>query len=232
VSQPPGLRVLSTLAVMGAMRELASRHKAATGVAIDADFAPTLALLARLRSGEAADVVILTREGLDELAQEGLVVPDSRVDIALSRVGLAVAAGAEHPDISTVDALRRTLLDARAVAYSRIGASGLFFAGLLDKLGIAKAVNASAHIIPGGFTAELLVRGEADLAIQQISELMMVPGVDIVGPVPAELQAPATFSAGRLVGAADTADALLRFLSASDIAPILRTAGLESPHDR
>jgi molybdate transport system substrate-binding protein len=111
---------------MGAVRNLAGRYKAAGGARIDADFAPTLGLLDRLRAGEAADVVILTREGLGDLAAHGIVVADSRVDLARSVVGIAVKAGTDHPDISSKAALRATLLGSRSVAYSRIGASGIF----------------------------------------------------------------------------------------------------------
>jgi molybdate transport system substrate-binding protein len=167
------VRVLSTLALMGAVRHLAGRYEAEQRTRIDADFAPTLALLDRLRGGEVADAVILTREGLDDLAAEGIVVADSRVDLARSYVGIAVKAGADHPDIATETALRATLLGAR-VAYSRIGASGIFFAQLIERMGIASEINARARIVPSGFTAERLVAGEADLAVQQISELKQV----------------------------------------------------------
>jgi molybdate transport system substrate-binding protein len=160
------VRLLSTLALMGAVHSLAGKYQAELGTRIDADFAPTLGLLDRLRGGEGADVVILTREGLDELASEGTVVADSRVDLARSYVGIAVKAGADHPDIATEPALRATLLGAR-VAYSRIGASGIFFAQLIERMGIASEINAKARIVPSGFTAERLVAGDADLAVQQ-----------------------------------------------------------------
>lgn len=223
------LRVLSTLALKGAIRSLAGRYQAAAGARIDADFAPTLALLDRLRAGEVADIVILTREGLDEIAREGRVVAESCVDLARSFVGIAVKAGAPHPDISSEAALRVTLLAARAVAYSRLGASGILFAKLLERLGIAADVNARAVIIPQGFTAERLVTGEADLAVQQISELMQVGGVEVIGPIPRELQTPAIFSAGRMRASqkAGEADRLLRFLASPDVVPVLRESGLE-----
>jgi molybdate transport system substrate-binding protein len=222
------VRVLSTLALMGAVRSLAGRYQAETGVRIDADYAPTLGLLARLRGGEAADVVILTREGLDGLAGLGTVVADSRIDLARSFVGIAVKAGDVHPDISTESTLRAALRGAR-VAYSRIGASGIFFAQLIERIGIASEVNARARIIPSGFTAELLVSGEADLAVQQISELKHVSGVEIVGPIPRELQSPAVFSAGRLAASKRVAqsDALLKHLASPEVAPVLRQCGLE-----
>ena len=223
------VRVLSTLALKGAVARVAAQYEAAHGVRIDADFAPTLALLQRLRGGEGADLVILTREGLDEMASEGRVVAASCVDLARSYVGLAVKDGAVHPDISTEAALRATLLDARAVAYSKLGASGILFAQLIERLGIAAEINARAVIIPQGFTAERLVTGEADLAVQQISELKQVDGIAVIGPIPRDLQTPAVFSAGRMAASAksDAADQLLRYLASSDVAPVLRETGLE-----
>jgi molybdate transport system substrate-binding protein len=223
------VRVLSTLALMGAVRNLAGKYEAESGTRIDADFAPTLGLLDRLRGGESADIVILTRQALDDLAAQGTVVPDSCADLARSFVGVAVKAGAAHPDIATEAALRATLLGARSVAYSRIGASGIFFAQLIERMGTASEVNARARIIPSGFTAELLVTGEADLAIQQLSELKQVAGVEVVGPIPHHLQSPAVFSAGRLMASkrAVQSDELLQFLTSSEVAPVLRESGLE-----
>jgi molybdate transport system substrate-binding protein len=222
------VRVLSTLALKGAVGSLAGRYEAAGGARIDADFAPTLGLLERLRGGEAADVVILTREALDDLAAKGSVVAQTCVDLARSYVGIAVRAGANHPDIATETALRATLLGGR-VAYSRIGASGILFAQLIERMGIASEVNARARIIPSGFTAERLMSGEADLAVQQISELKQVPGVEVVGPIPHELQTPAVFSAGRLASSTQPApsDALLKYLASPEVAPVLRESGLE-----
>jgi molybdate transport system substrate-binding protein len=213
----------------GAVPGLAGRYQTAGGARIDADFAPTLALLARLRAGEAADVVILTREGLDEVAREGRVAAESCVDLARSWVGIAVKAGAPHPDISTEAALRTALLGTRSVAYSRLGASGILFAKLIERLGIASDINARAAIIPQGFTAEKLVSGEADLAVQQISELKQVGGIEVVGPIPYELQTPAVFSAGRMTATNKPAEAdrLLRFLASPEVAPALRESGLE-----
>jgi molybdate transport system substrate-binding protein len=223
------VRVLSTLALMGAVRSLAGRYQSAGGAHIDADFAPTLGLLDRLRGGETADVVILTKQALDDLATQGSVVAASCVDLARSYVGIAVKAGAAHPDIATEPALRATLLGARAIAYSRIGASGIFFAQLIGRLGIASEINARARIIPSGLTAALLVSGEADLAVQQISELKQVAGVEVVGPIPRGLQTAAVFSAGRWAASAKPvqADALLKYLASPEVAPVLRESGLE-----
>lgn len=221
--------MLSTLGLMGAMRSLSSAFETAHGIHVDADFAPTLALLKRLRAGEAADLVILTREGLDEMIGEGRVIADTAADLAHSYVGLAVRKGAPHPDIANEAALRKTLLAARSVAYSRLGASGVYFAQLIARMGIAAEVNAKATVVEQGFTAERLVSGEADLAVQQISELKQVEGIEVIGPVPHDLQTPAVFSAGRMVDAkqAGAAEALLRYLASPAVVPVLRQSGLE-----
>ena len=223
------VRVLSTLALKGAVRNLAARYEAQSGTRIDADFAPTLALLDRLRGGEGADVIILTREGLGDLAAEGNVVAATCVDLARSFVGIAVKAGHRHRDIATEAALRTALLGARSVAYSRIGASGILFAQLIGRMGISAEINARATIVPSGFTAERLLTGEADLAVQQISELKQVAGSEVVGPIPPELQTPAVFSAGRMAASVrpEQSDRLLKFLASPEAAPALRESGLE-----
>jgi len=223
------VRLLSTLALKGAVRSFARRYQAAGGAHIDADFAPTLALLDRVRGGEGADVVILTREGLDELAAKGTVAADSCVDLARSYVGIAVKAGASHPDIATEAALRVALTGARSVAYSRIGASGIFFAQLIERMGIAAEINARARIVPSGFTAERLVTDVADLAVQQIGELKQVAGIEVVVPIPLQVQTPAVFFAGRLAASkrAAQADALVKYLASPGAAAALRESGLE-----
>src|ERR1700761_5735037 len=223
------VRVLSTLALAGAVRALAEKYQALSGAGIDADFAPTVRLLERLKEGETADVLILTDEGLAGLISAGSVIAQSRVDLARSWVGLAVVAGQPHPDISTEAAMRATLLAARSVAYSRLGASGIFFAQLIPRMGIEKEINARATVVPLGFTAERIVTGEADLAIQQLSELKQVKGIEIVGPLPHHLQTPAVFSAGRMSTSTNfaAADLLLRFLASTEATPALIESGLE-----
>lgn len=223
------IRILSTLAAQGALPALAARYEQATGTSIAIDFAPTNGLLARIAAGEAADIIILTRSAIDDLANTGVLLPDSITDIARSFVGVAVRAGAPRPDIGSVEALKSALLNATSIAYSKIGASGVFFADLIKRLGIAEAVNAKATIIPSGFTAELAARGEVELAVQQVSELMMVPGIDIVGPLPPGAESVTMFSAGVLAQSAqpDAARRLLGFLRSVDSARALTAAGLQ-----
>jgi molybdate transport system substrate-binding protein len=223
------LRILSTRAVQGALPGLLAGFEPATGTKATVDYSPTNALLASIRGGARADLAILTREGVDELARAGILDGASAVDLVRSMVGLAVRAGAAKPDIGTAEAVVASLLAAKSIAYSRLGASGVYFAGLIARLGIADAVNAKATIIPSGLTGELVARGEAEMAIQQLSELKAVPGLDIVGPLPASLQTPGIFSAAAFADStnADMARRLLQTLTSAEAAAAYRAAGLE-----
>ncbi len=185
------------------------------GVRVEMDWAPTSVLLKKLEVGESADLLVVTSEAMDRLAAAGMIDPSSRIDLVRSRIGIAVSRGAAHPAIDTRDAAVQTLLAARSVAYSRGGASGIHFAAAIERLGIAAQINARATIIPAGFTAERLVAGEADIAVQQISELMAVPGVEIVGALPEPLGTAAIFSGAVLVGTAH-GEAARRFLALLD----------------
>jgi molybdate transport system substrate-binding protein len=223
------VRLLSTLALAGAVRALAATYQAKSGARLDADFSPTVRLLERLKEGDTADVLILTQEGLAGLVSAGTVVKESCVDLARSWVGLAVKAGEPHPDIASEAALRATLLSARSVAYSRLGASGIFFAQLIANMGIEKEINAQATVVPLGFTAERIISGEADVAIQQLSELKQVKGIEIVGSLPHHLQTAAVFSAGRMASSRNIAASalLLKFLASAEATPALIESGLE-----
>jgi molybdate transport system substrate-binding protein len=194
--------MLSTLALAGVVRALAPEMEAAHGIRIDAKFMPTAVLMPRLRAHEPADAVLLTEEGVAALVAEGLLLPGSQLDLARSFVGVAVQAGAPHPDISAPEAFVAALDAARSVCLSKQGASGLFLAGLLRRLGIAEAIGAKATVIESGFTAELAARGEVELALQQVSELMVVPGVEIVGRLPAALGGDGVFSGGVMAASA------------------------------
>jgi molybdate transport system substrate-binding protein len=223
------LRLLSTRAVQGALPAVIPGFEQAAGTQVAIDFSPTNALLVRIKNGDRGDAALLTREGVDELAGLGILDGTTAVDLVRSTVGLAVRAGAPKPDIGTAEALTATLLAARSIVYSRLGASGVYFAGLIERLGIADAVNAKATVIPSGLTGEPVARGEAELAVQQLSELRAVPGLDIVGPLPASLQTPGIFSAAVFAGSphADLARRLLRVLASAEAAAPYRAAGLE-----
>jgi molybdate transport system substrate-binding protein len=227
MTQP--IHVLSTRAVQGALPGLIAGFERATGARVAVDLGPTNAMLTRVKGGERADIAILSREGVEELAEAGILDGGGAVDLVRSVVGLAVKAGAPKPDIGTAEALKETLLAAHSICYSGLGASGGFFGKLIKQLGIAEAVNAKATIIPTGLTGELVARGEVQMAVQQVSELRAVPGLDVVGPLPATLQTPTVFSAAMFAGSAhaELARALLEVLASAEAAAAFRAAGLD-----
>ncbi len=225
--QPP-LRLLSTLGVMGAVQARQAMIERQLGTTLAAEFAPTKVLLDRLAAGETPDVVILTAEAIAALDSRGSLAPGS-APLAGSLVGIAQAPGQAHPDIGSATALIATLRAARSIAYSGAGASGLFFAALIERLGIAAEINAKATVIPQGLTGALVARGETQYAIQQISELKLVDGIDIIGPLPADTQTPTIFSAAALAGAIrpHAAADLIRLLTGAEMAAAFAAAGLE-----
>jgi molybdate transport system substrate-binding protein len=183
----------------------------------------------RLQRGEPVDVLILVGYALDDLIKQGKASADSKVDLVRSPIGIAVKSGAQKPDISSVDALKRTLLAAKTVAYSD-SASGVYVGGeLFSRLGIADAMKDKAKMIPATPVGEIVAHGDAEIGFQQISELKPVEGIDIVGPLPAEVQKITVFSAGVSSTAKepDAAKALIKFLGSAQAAPVLVKAGLD-----
>lgn len=222
------LNTLCTLAMQVAMPRLEALCAGAGIPALSQHYAPTKLLMERIHAGDKADMAFLTAEAADELVQAGQVAPGDRADLAVSLVGVAVRAGAPKPDISTAAAFVQTLRSAKTIAYSRAGASGIYFAGLIERLGIAAEVNAKATVIPAGFTAELAANGSCEIAIQQVSELMAVPGVDIVGPLPKEVETRAMFT-GVVLGRGAQTDAArkaLALLASPAAAEAFRLGGL------
>jgi molybdate transport system substrate-binding protein len=224
------IEVLSTLALRGVLQEVAADFRARTGLAVAAGYQSTNAQLLAISQGATADVAIITRPAIDQLVGEGKIVAGSVADIAQSGVGLAVPAGAPKPDIATVEAFKRTLLAAKSIAFSRIGASGLHFAEVIERLGIAAEVRRKATI-SDSYVGEFAARGETELAVQQISELMPVAGIDIVGPLPGDLQKISVFSGGVFAAAKHPAGAakLIAYLASPELVPILARKGLSSP---
>lgn len=163
---------------------------------VDITWTPTTVLMKNIENGLTGDVIIVTDQAMDELIAKGVVDAESCKKLIVSRIGFAVKQGEAKPDVSTPQALAQTLLDTRSVCYSIGGASGIHFKTVLARLGIEEEVDANACPIPEGFTAEKLITGEASLAVQQISELLVVSGIEIVGRLPEELQKVTSFTIG------------------------------------
>lgn len=213
------LSVISTLALKGVLDAAAPAQ--ACGYRVE--FHATQALLKDIAGGKRADVVILTDEGIAELARKNFVVADSVTGIGRSGVGLAVRAGAKKPDLSSVEALKRALVSADSVGHSRMGASGLYFAGLLERLQLADKLKKRV-IVERGPVAAGVASGEIALGAQLLCELAPVEGIDIVGPLPDEVQKFYSFSAAVMAAAAQpaAARAFLAFLSSEALRPELR----------
>jgi molybdate transport system substrate-binding protein len=223
------ITVLSTHAVQEVLRELGPAFERARRARLAIDYDPANALKRRIEEGATFDVAIVSRTVLDALVKQGKIISDSCVDIGRSGLGLAVRKGAARPDITTVEAFRRTLLAARSVVRSKEGTSGLYFETLLTRLGISDAMRAKIILGGSGRIAELVARGEAEIALQQISELLPVNGVDFAGPLPDALQLYTVFSAGVSVACRDEsgAKAFIAALTAPAAAALFRAKGLE-----
>jgi molybdate transport system substrate-binding protein len=192
-------------------------------------------ILGKLKDGQRPDVVIVTTQIIVDLEKEGALVAGSATPLGRTSIGVAVAEGAPLPDISSVEAFRRALLAARAVAYidpAVGGTSGKHFAGVLARLGIENEIRSKAVLVPGGYAAERVAKGEADMVIHQISEILPVKGVKLVGPLPAELQLYTTYTAGLMSGTgnAEAARALIRYLSGPAGRKSFADRGMEAPN--
>ena len=229
------INALISTAVADAMAELVPQFERASGHTVSITYGPTGGLAKRLTGGEAADLIILADTGLDELTKQGKVVP-GRTDFARTGIGVAVRKGAPKPDIASPEALKRALLNAKAVAHTAPAGGGITAMHLLrmfEKLGIAQEVAAKTKLAaggPNGRVSTIVASGEADIGLQQASELMSNPGVDLVGLLPAELQQITIYSAGITANAreAEAAQAFIRFISAPAAAPIYAAKGLGS----
>ena len=237
LSQPAStadIKVLTAGAMRGVLAELLPQFEKDTGHKVSLDNATAGTLAKRIEAGEAFDVAIVTPKVIDALILKGKITPGSRADLARVGIGVAVKEGAALPDIATVETFKRTLLAAKSVAYidpKAGGSSGIYFDGLLDRLGIAGEIRPKAKLKQGGYVAELVASGEAEVAVHQISEIVPVKGVVLVGPLPAEIQSFTTYAAA--IGAeakhAVPAKALIEHIAGPAAAPVLKAKGMDKP---
>jgi len=227
-AQAVELKVLSGNGPRAAVRELCTQFERATGNKIDLRFGVNPEVKKKIEAGESFDVVVGNPPIIDALIKDSMVV-GPRTDFGRAGLGVAVRQGAPKPDISSVEAFKRTLLAAKAVAYPGKGASGLYFVSLLDRMGITAEMQGKLKPMEAEDTVEVVARGEADMVVVVATRIFDVPGVEAVGPIPEELQTKIGFAAG--LGTAtkepDAAKALIRFLSAPAAAPTLRAKGVD-----
>jgi molybdate transport system substrate-binding protein len=231
-AQAAELKMLTSVALTSVLDELAPMFEKATGTKLSIDYNLIAAQRKRILEGESADVIILSRGVMDELQKQDKIGASGLVNVAGTPVSVAARAGAPKPDISTVDAFKQTLLNARSIVYAdpaRGGASGVYFARVLDRLGIAEQMNAKTILVPGAQAAEVVAKGEAELGVAQASEIVPVAGAQLVGPLPGEFASMTVFTAG--IGAVsespDPANELIKFLTGPEAAGRFKAKGFE-----
>lgn len=235
VSRAADIHVVSSGGFAAAYRTLAPEFEQATGNHLITGWGPSMgntadAVPQRLARHEPIDVVIMVGSALGKFVEEGKIIPDSRVDLARSAIGIAIRSGSPKPDISTVDSLRTTLLNAKSIAYSD-SASGVYVSTeLFQRLGIADQVSGKSRMIPAEPVGLVIARGEAEIGFQQMSELKPISGIELVGPLPDDVQKITIFSAGIVVGSKepDAAKALITFLSSPAATKTISASGLEA----
>ncbi|MFO1343770.1 substrate-binding domain-containing protein [Casimicrobium huifangae] len=228
------IRVITSGAFTEAYKQLVPLFERESGHKVISSFGASMgnapdAIPTRLARGEQFDIIILAGPALDGFIKEGKAVAGSRVDLVRSTIGFAVKSGAPKPDISTVPKLKQTLLDAKSIAYSASASGTYFSTELVQKLGIAEQVLPKSKRILSERVGTVVARGDAELGLQQVSELVPIPGIDYIGPLPDEVQQATFFSAGIVTGAKEpeAARALIKFFTSAKAAPVIAKTGLE-----
>jgi molybdate transport system substrate-binding protein len=228
MSNPGEFKVLATTALSTVLKACLPTFDRANNVATTAVIGSTNRILDSVRAGETADLIIATTGAIDELTREGKIISGTRTDLASAGIGVCVRKGAARPDIATLVAFKQTLLGARSIASSQTGQSGIHFAKVVEQLGIAAEVKAKTVISSGGLVGNIVARGDAEIGIQQTSEILAVSGVDLIGLLPDDVQLISVFAAGIGTGSekAQLSQQFLSRLCSPDGARILREKGL------
>ena len=227
------IRVLSALGMKEVLEDLAPKFERASGHKLTISFGTMGGIVKRVQDGETADVIIIPKQGIDDLVKAGKAASADATVVASSGISVAIRKGAPKPDISSPDALKRTLVAAKSITYSNPadgGASAIHFVKVLDRLGIADEIKAKTiYAKPGNDAAVLVSEGKAELGVNQLQVLITVAGVDIAGPLPGDLQATTVFSASILPGTrnGDAGNALIRFLRTPEATAVIKSKGME-----
>jgi molybdate transport system substrate-binding protein len=228
-AQAAEIKVIASAAIKAVVLELIPAFEKASGHKVSITWAGTEAITKRISGGEVVDVVLIAAPNIERLIQEAKLVAGSRADVAKSGIGVVVRAGLPKPDISSGEAVKKAVLEAKSVAYSS-GPSGFYLADLFKKMGIADQIKDKVKQTPSGVqVGEVVARGEVDLGFQQVSELLHIKGIQYLGPLPPDIQHTTVFSAAlhAAAAAADAAKALVKSLTAPEAGPIVRKHGME-----
>jgi molybdate transport system substrate-binding protein len=223
------LNVLVPRAVATVLDSVGAQFERETGCELVLTTDVGAGLIRRINAGEPFDLFAGTPTQIDGLIKDGKVIADTRINLVRSGIGMEVRAGAPKPDISTVEAFKRALLDAKSIAYLKEGASGLYLAGLLDRLGIADAIKAKVQRPDADIVSERVANGEVEIGMVVITQILTTPGVQLVGPLPPEIQSYIRF-AGAISSNSpvpDVARALLKFLTGPIAIPVIKSQGME-----
>ena len=222
------VKLMSANPMTEVMKELGPQFERATGHKLVIQYEVASVVKKRIDAGETFDVAILLPPLIEDLIKQGKIDVGTRADIARAGMGVGVRAGAPKPDISSVEAFKHALLNARSVAYSKVGASGVYFLGLLERLGIAEEMKPKLKPTPADTLAKVVPNGEVEMIVVPIS-VILVPGAELVGPLPSELQTYINFVAGVGTGAKEpnAAQALIKFLTSPAAAQVLKVKGME-----
>lgn len=228
------MKVLSALSIKGIMDDLAPKFERASGHKLAISYGALGTVMKRIQDGETADVVILPQQGIDTLVKEGKAAVANVTVIAHSNMGVAVRKGAPKPDISTPEAFKRTLLAAKSIIYANPqggGPSGWHMAKVMEGLGIANEMKAKTIYANTTDFGAVMASGKAELALYQLQNLVQTPGIEIVGPLPGNLQETTAFAASVMAGAKDAgaANALISFLRTPEAAKVMKAKGLDAP---
>lgn len=224
------IKVLASNGVKAALEELAPAFERATGNKLSITFGLAAVLKRQIEAGEAFDLAILTSAGIEDLAKQGKVDGGSRAAIARSGVGIGIRKGGPRPDIGTPDALKRTLLSAKSISWAKEGASGVYFASVLERIGIAEQMKPKVQLASSGAeVGKLVAAGQVELGVILVNELMAAPGVEVLGPLPAALQNYTAFHAGVGAGSKNpaVARALIQFLTSPSSGAVFKAKGQE-----
>jgi molybdate transport system substrate-binding protein len=231
VANAAEIKVLASVALTAALDELAPQFEKASGHKLKIGYSLIADIKKRVLEGETADVLLLSRPAMEDLLKQGKLA-GTITGVAGTPVAVAIRAGAPKPDISTADALKATLLAAKSIVYAdpaKGGASGVYFASVVARLGIADEIKSKTILVPGAESADVVARGEAELGVAQASEIVPVKGAELLGPLPGEFASVTAFVAG--IGASasqpDAAKALIQFLAGPSAAPAFKARGME-----